>query len=480
MPGQLSCPDGSDALTYAPLAATSDRVSLTIAFVRILISAGEASGEMYGAQLIESLRRLDPALEFFGVGSDRMRAAGCDTIIDSKDLAVVGITEILSHLPKILRLYRRLIAEADRRKPDLAIVIDSPAFNWRVARQMKRRGIPTVYYVAPQFWAWRQGRVRLLRDYIDKALVIFPFEEKFYRDRGVDATFIGHPLADLPAPTITRDAYAQQFHLDPAKPWITLMPGSRRKEVLMNLPTIVDASLMLGDEYEYLLPVAPTLDREFLSREMMDTDDDKSPRTELPNIHLVPESLPALYHSRAGIIASGTATVEAAMMNLPFVMVYRVSPFTYMLGKPRVKVPRFAMVNLIAEEEIVPELVQHDFTAQNVVTELKEILPDGPARTRMLEGLARVKALLRTPQATHKFSIQRIAPPLSFCRFPASNIEERFRAASSRAEASFSRSEGSRVERTTYFSNMELTILNKVLNSHCSNVVTCLQIMDQS
>ena len=155
---------------------------------------------MYGAQLIEALRRRDPSLEFFGVGSDRMRAAGCDTVVDSKDLAVVGITEILSHLPKIWRLFRHLIREADQRKPDLAIVIDSPAFNWRVAREMKKRGIPMVYYVAPQFWAWRQGRVRLIRDYIDKALVIFPFEEKFYRDRGVDATFVGHPLAELPYP----------------------------------------------------------------------------------------------------------------------------------------------------------------------------------------------------------------------------------------------------------------------------------------
>ena len=159
----------------------------------ILISAGEASGEMYGAQLIEAMHRRDPSLSFFGVGGDRMRAAGCDTVVDTKDLAVVGITEILSHLPKILGLYKHLIREADRRKPDLAIVIDSPAFNWRVARQMKRRGIPTVYYVAPQFWAWRQGRVRLLRDYIDKALVIFPFEEKFYRDRGYEIR--NHDLA---------------------------------------------------------------------------------------------------------------------------------------------------------------------------------------------------------------------------------------------------------------------------------------------
>jgi lipid-A-disaccharide synthase len=368
--------------------------------VLILISAGEASGEMYGAQLIEALRHVGPSIQFFGVGGERMRAAGCDTVVDAKDLAVVGITEIVSHLPKILGLYKHLIREADRRKPDLAIVIDSPAFNWRVARQMKKRGIPTVYYVAPQFWAWRQGRVRLIRDYVDKALVIFPFEEKFYRDRGVDATFVGHPLAELPLPAIPRKDYAKQFSLDPAKPWVTLMPGSRVKEVRMNLPTVLDSAALLGDKYQYLLPVAPTLDPDFL-RNLIGAH----------KITLVAESLPALHHSRAGIIASGTATVEAAMMNLPFVMVYRVSSLTYMLGKPRVKVPRFAMVNLIAEEEVVPELVQRDFTAANIVARINEILPDGPARARMLDGLKRVKTRLRAPDAagTQKHPADRAA-----------------------------------------------------------------------
>ena len=361
--------------------------------VRILISAGEASGEMYGALLIEALRRLagegaraalNQRLEFFGVGGDRMRAAGCDTVVDSRDLAVVGISEILSHLPKIWGLFHKLIAEADKRKPDLAIVIDSPAFNWRVARQMRKRGVPVVYYVCPQFWAWRQGRVRLLRKYVDKALVIFPFEEKFYRDRGVNATFVGHPLADLSRPEIDRAAYATQHHLNPAKPWITLMPGSRVKEVRMNLPVILESAAKLGAAYEFLLPVSPTLERAFLQPLIAGNS----------SIHLVLGSLPALTQSRAGIIASGTATVEAAMMGTPFVMVYRVSPLTYRLGRPRVKVPYFAMVNLIAGEEIVPELVQHDFTAENVVRRLNEILPDGSARTKMLTGLADVKASL--------------------------------------------------------------------------------------
>jgi lipid-A-disaccharide synthase len=341
---------------------------------------------MYGAQLILALRRRDPSLEVFGAGGDRMRDAGCDTVVDARDLAVVGISEILSHLPKIWSLFHRLISEADQRRPELAIVIDSPAFNWRVARKMHQRAIPVVYYVCPQFWAWRQGRVRLLRKYVEKALVIFPFEEKFYCERGVNASFVGHPLADLPRPAIEREDYAGEHRLDPAKPWITVMPGSRVKEVRMNLPAILQSAAKLGPTYEFLLPVAPTLERAFLERLIGSSA-----------IHLVPEALPALYHSRGGIIASGTATVEAAMMGTPFVMVYRVSPLTYLLGKPRVKVPRFAMVNLIAGQEVVPELVQGDFTSEKVVARLRQILPDGPIRERMLEGLAGVKARLRGP-----------------------------------------------------------------------------------
>jgi lipid-A-disaccharide synthase len=380
--------------------------------VQILISAGEASGEMYGAQLIEALRARvgtglrpvqagpSPAatqaeqLQFFGAGGERMRAAGCEIVVDAKDLAVLGITEILSHLPRIFGLFGKLIRAADEKRPVLAVVIDSPAFNWRVARQMRKRDIPVVYYVCPQFWAWRQGRVRLLRKYIDKALVIFPFEEKFYRDRGVDATFVGHPLADLPAPEITREAFAAAHQIDAAKLWITLMPGSRRKEVRMNLPTILDAAERLGGGYEFLLPVARTLNSSFLAK-LIAAPTETRQAPSLQRIHLVPEALPALLHSRAGIVASGTATVEAAIMGTPFVMVYRVSPLTYALGKPRVKVPYFAMVNLIAEEEVVPELVQQKFTAENVVRELNKIIPDGEPRTRMIERLAAVKARLR-------------------------------------------------------------------------------------
>ncbi len=353
---------------------------------------------MYGAQLIEALRRRDSSLEFFGAGGDRMRAAGCKTVVDARDLAVVGITEIVSHLPKIWGLFNQLMVEADTQSPELAIVIDSPAFNWRVAREMRKRDIPVVYYVCPQFWAWRQGRVRLLRKYVTKALVIFPFEEKFYRDRGVDTMFVGHPLADLSRPAISREAYAQANLLDPAKAWITLMPGSRVKEVSRNLPTMLEAAKALGPGHEFLLPVAPTLQKSLLQNLIGGAA-----------VTLVPEALPALAHSRAGIIASGTATVEAALMDTPFVMVYRVSGLTYWLGKSQVKVPHFAMVNLMAGERIVPELVQQDFTVANITAELGKILPDGAGRDRMLRGLAGVRAMLRGHALTNLPATERAA-----------------------------------------------------------------------
>jgi lipid-A-disaccharide synthase len=365
--------------------------------VEFLISAGEASGEMYGAQLIEALRRVvrpHTSVDFFGAGGELMRAAGCDILVDARDLAVVGITEIVSHLPKILGLYRNLIRAADERHPSVAVVIDAPAFNWRVARQMRRRGIPVVYYVCPQFWAWRQGRVKLLRKYVDKALVIFPFEEKFYRDRGVDATFVGHPLADLPAPDISREQFANRYGLDPEKPWIAILPGSRPKEFRLNLPAMIDAVRLLGKDFQFVLPVASTLELEWVHDQLFFYSH-VAKRKIGPFIALTRDARASLFHSRAAVVASGTATVEAALMGTPFVMVYRVSALTYALGKPRVKVPYFAMVNLIAEEEVVPELVQHKFKAENIVAEMNKIIPDGEARTRMIERLAEVTRRLR-------------------------------------------------------------------------------------
>ncbi len=371
--------------TFIPAARD---VGATMSPVQILISAGEASGEMYGAQLIEALRRRDPDARVLRRGRrahagrrlrDRGRGQGScrrrhhrDSQPSSENLRPVPRTDCRSGPAAARRRHRDRFARFQL----AGGAADAQA---RHSGRLLR---------CPQFWAWRQGRVRLLRKYVNKALVIFPFEEKFYRERGVDATFVGHPLADLPSPTVTRAAYAAQYKLDSAKQWITLMPGSRVKEVRMNLPTMLDAATLLGAGYEFLLPVAPTLDRHLLEE-----------RTCGRGITLVSEALPALYHSRAAIVASGTATVEAAMMSTPFVMVYRVSALTYTLGKPRIKVPYFAMVNLIAGEKVVPELVQDNFTAERVVARIKEILPEGPARATMLEGLARVKTRLRSPDS---------------------------------------------------------------------------------
>ncbi|HET7206749.1 MAG TPA: hypothetical protein VFI95_09245, partial [Terriglobales bacterium] len=224
-------PTSNDQRRTSASPSSNQQQPTTVRPFRILLSAGEASGDMYGAQLIEALRRRRPDLEVFGLGGDRMRAAGCETLVDAKDIAVVGITEILRHLPRIYARFGRLRRAIAQRRPDIGVVIDSPAFNLRVARALHRRGIPVVYYVAPQFWAWRQWRARIVRRYVRQALTIFPFEVDFWRHWGLPAQFVGHPLAEAARPSVSRDELARLNRLDPTKPWITLMPGSRRREV---------------------------------------------------------------------------------------------------------------------------------------------------------------------------------------------------------------------------------------------------------
>ena len=374
--------------------------------MKILISAGEASSDLYGAQLIVALRRRarrsDEPLEFLGVGGECMSAAGCEIVVDSRQLAVIGITEIVGHLPKIFSEFRKLLRVVDQspKKPAVAIVIDSPAFNFRVAREMHARGIPVIYFVAPQLWAWRERRVRRVQRWIRKVLCIFPFEEAFYSKYEVDAEYVGHPLADLPRPEATREVYAQQHGLDPARTWIAMLPGSRRKEVKAHLPGMLEAAELLQKgsvDFQFLLPVASTLDLGWLQDAMRQTrlacrHPDFLKRSVIPVKH----SATALLHSRAAVVTSGTATVEAALMATPFVVVYRLSPLTFFAAKRLVKVAHVAMPNLIAGRQIVPELLQSDFTPQNVVSHLLQIIPDSEPRREMLTGLTEVsKALHR-------------------------------------------------------------------------------------
>ena len=355
-----------------------------------------------------------------------MAAAGLDCIVRSEEMAVMGLTEVVHHLPRIWREFRKLKHSIRARRPSVAILIDFPEIHFRLAREFHRLGVPVLYFVSPQLWAWKKHRIKLVREYVDRMLVIFPFEEPFYRERGVHAEFVGHPLADLPLPTITRDEYAKKalqiphgvwnygagpaglqggisptnpaikYELDPRKEWIALLPGSRAHEINMNLREMVTAAHQLGDSYEYLIPVAPTLNRKQVEG-LHSALADMVPDGFFDTIHLVHDPQAALLHARASIVASGTATVEAALIGNPFVVVYRVSPITYAIAKRVVTVPHVAMANLIAGKRVVPELIQNDFTASNVVRELQLLLPDGPPRQSMMQELQRVRALLIRP-----------------------------------------------------------------------------------
>lgn len=317
-----------------------------------------------------------------------MQAAGCELLVEAKDVAVVGLAEVVSHLPGIYRKYRGMMAEAARRRPSAAVLIDFPEFNLRLARALHNLNIPVFYFVSPQVWAWRTGRVRQIQKYISKMIVIFPFEREFYRNHGVDVAYVGHPLAYVPEPQISRTDFARQCQLDPAKQWIALLPGSRGKEVRMNLPAMVQAAGKLGEAYEFLLPVASTLNHEWLGQQMADL------RPQVP-VRFTDNSRVTLRLARAAVVASGTATVEAALAGTPFVVVYRLAPLTWIMGRRLVKLNTFAMPNLIAGRKVVTELIQHNFTPDRVFQELRAIIPEGEPRSQMIADLGQVQALLR-------------------------------------------------------------------------------------
>ena len=397
----------------------------------IFISAGEASGEHYGALLADALQKQLAAsgqtASFFGMGGERMAAAGVECVVRSEDMAVMGLTEVVRHLPRIWREYRRLKQAIRDRRPSVAVLIDFPEIHFRLARELHRLGIPVVFFVSPQLWAWKKHRIKLVREYVDKMLVIFPFEEPFYRGQGVQAEFVGHPLAELPAPSISREDFAKQaieinqglhaippkdcppdeielffgrasYDLDPGKEWIALLPGSRHAEIRSNFHTMVKAATQLGDKYQYIVPLAPTLTEQQI-RAVHDELSDYCLPDDAPIIAFVRDARAALFHARVSIVASGTATVEAALIGNPFVVVYRVSALTYAIAKRVVKVPFVAMANLIAGKRVVTELIQSDFTAANIVREIEPLIPDGPPRREMMEELARIRGLLAKRQA---------------------------------------------------------------------------------
>jgi lipid-A-disaccharide synthase len=374
----------------------------------IFISAGEASGEHYGAMLIDELRNQLAAhrrkVNFVGMGGSRMVDAGLQQIVRSEDMAVMGITEVVRHLPRIYREYRKLKTAIRAHRPDIAILIDFPDIHFKLAEEFHRLGIPVIFFVSPQLWAWKKHRIKLVQKYVDKMLVIFPFEEHFYREHGVEVEFVGHPLADLPLPEISREQFARECGLNPSRSWIGLLPGSRAKEIGDNLPQMLAAARILTlrgprgagsrKEFEYIIPQAPTLNA---SQRKMLAGVVKHHGDGLP-VQLVDDARATLLHARASIVASGTATVEAALIGNPFVVVYRVSPLTYEIARHVVKVPFIAMANLIAGKMVVPELIQNAFTAGNIVRQIEPLLPDGPLRQSMMKELATIKGQL-TPRS---------------------------------------------------------------------------------
>jgi len=332
-----------------------------------------------------------PELEFFGVGGDHMREAGCELLVDAREIAEVGIVEVVKHIPRIYRRFREVVREAERRRPDAAVLIDFPDFNLRLARELHQRDVPVIYYVSPQLWAWKQSRIERVRKYVREMLVIFPFEEQFYRERGIEAEFVGHPLTDLPLPAITREDFAAEYKLDASRPWVALLPGSRRGEVSRILPVLLKAAQLLGPEYVYTVPVASTLEPGWMASFLRGYSG--------PPITFTDDAQATLLHARVAAVASGTSTLEAALIGTPLTMVYGVAPLTWKLGRRLVKVDRFAMVNLIADRDVVSELVQDDFTPEHLCAELRKLLPAGEARDSMLAGFHEIRCRLQPPGA---------------------------------------------------------------------------------
>jgi lipid-A-disaccharide synthase len=362
--------------------------------IPLLLSAGEASGDMYAARLATALKqRAD--LEIFGMGGPQMRAAGVDIVTDYSEVSVVGITEILSHLPSLIRAMRRLVREAARRKPAFAILTDFPGFHLRLARKLKPHGIRNIYYICPQFWAWRPWRVRVVRRRFAQALCIFPFEEKFYGDAGVPVKFIGHPLVGAVHASVDRAGFCRQHNLDPQKKIVTILPGSRASEFRQHLPILQESCRRLHRELpaQFVVAAAP-------GNNVAALQDGWPPELALKIV--AGQTYNALAAADAAIVSSGTATIEAALLDVPMVVIYRVTPLTAALAKPLVRTPFFSMVNLIAGKRAVPELIQHDFTPTRVAAEILRLLNDPSAREALRRDLAEVRQRLGPPGAVER------------------------------------------------------------------------------
>lgn len=356
---------------------------------RIMIVAGEASGDLHGSNLVREALKIDSGLAFFGIGGSRMRAAGVDAIIDSSEIAVVGLVEVAAHFPVIYRAYTAMARMLKSDPPDLLILIDYPDFNLRLAKVAKKAGVKVLYYISPQVWAWRVGRVKKIARLVDHMAVVFPFEAPFYEREGAPVTFVGHPLVDTVFPEMGRQEAALSFGLDPGKRTVGLFPGSRRNEIKNLLPVILDAARLLKGRFpdiQFVLPLASSLDH---------SDIDPHISSSGLDIKVVEgRGYDVIQVCDAIITVSGTVTMEIALMAVPMVIIYRVSPLTYAVGKRLIKVDHIGICNIVAGERVVKELIQHDARPENIAQEITRILEDGVYAAGIREKLAGVREKL--------------------------------------------------------------------------------------
>lgn len=365
--------------------------------LKIMIVAGEASGDKHGAALVCALRKIcpDTGFEIFGSGGEEMRAAGVETLVDARETAVIGIPEIARAIGRLYSAYRTLLEAARARRPDTVVLIDWPDFNMRLARRLRREGYKIVYYISPQVWAWRRYRVRALRRDVERMLVILPFEEDFYKEEGVEVEYVGHPLTQSVRTTATRDEFARRHGLDPSRPIIALLPGSRHKEIHYHLPAMLDAARRLQrslqSDTQFVVPLASTVSRKQVEAIMSEAG---SLETRCVTV-IERDTYDALGHAQIAVVASGTATVEAALIGTPMVIVYRASEMNWRLIRPLIHLDTFGMVNLIAGSRVVPELIQHDVTGEKIASEVTRILSDPALLARMREDLREVRDRLK-------------------------------------------------------------------------------------
>jgi lipid-A-disaccharide synthase len=356
--------------------------------VRIFISAGEASGDLYASRVVETLRARHPDAEFFGCAGPRMQAAGVRAIVDSRSIAVAGLVEVVAHIPRIWGEFRKLVRAAADQKPDLAILTDAPDFHLRLAKKLKKLGIPIVYLIAPQAWAWRSGRVRIMRERINRLLCIFPFELEFFESRGVPTTYLGHPLARIVRPSMTRAEFFNKLALPTDGRIIVLLPGSRHGEVERHMPALFDAVRLIRKRQpvHFVLALPPGFHAEGASF---------WERARAESIQ-VQEGITwdALAYAELALAASGTVTIESALLGTPLVSFYRVNALSWILGRWLVRAPFLSMVNLVAGRQIAPELIQGDMTGERIAAEAIRLLDDDAARTQMRADLAEVAARL--------------------------------------------------------------------------------------